>query len=158
MTTNEILAERRGVCRQYVKIFGDMCQVAGIRVKSLKGFAKGYDYEPGKARTVARDRSGSDGLYLFRSAQGDDFVPGESAVHAWNAVFVYGVWRLLDTTWGAGRIERDGTFLKELNEHFFLTDPDEFIYTHFPYDEVRCNSLSEYINHSTYVHGYCQAS
>ena len=27
-------------------------------------------------------------------------------------------------------------FSKQLNEHFFLTDPDEFIYTHFPYDEV----------------------
>ena len=56
--------------------------------------------------------------------------------HAWNAVFLGGFWRLLDCTWGAGKVEEDGTFIKELNEHFFLTDPDELIYTHFPYDEV----------------------
>ena len=68
---------------------------------------------------------------------GNDFVPGDSGVHAWNAVFLSGSWRLLDCTWGAGKINpEDESFTKELNEHFFLTDPDELIFTHFPYDEV----------------------
>ena len=44
---------------------------------------------------------------------------------------------MLDCTFGAGKTNPDGLeFQKQLNEHFFLTDPDEFIYTHFPYDEV----------------------
>ncbi len=90
---------------------------------------------------------------------GDDFVGGESALHFWNAVFISGTWRLLDCCFGAGRIapktaieldngeivideddnndvvEVDGDFIKELDEHFFLTDPDEFVYTHFPFSE-----------------------
>ncbi len=94
---------------------------------------------------------------------GTHFEPGGShaghqpADHAWNAVFFYGGWRLLDCTWGAGRynpaenagatdsrsgsssVGTGGTFEKELNEHYFLTDPDEMIYTHFPYDEVEPN-------------------
>ena len=57
--------------------------------------------------------------------------------HAWNAVHVAGSWRLLDCTFVAGKTNPDGReFQKQINEHFFLTDPDEFIYTHFPYDEV----------------------
>ena len=58
--------------------------------------------------------------------------------HAWNAVHVAGSWRLLDCTFGAGKTNPDGLeFQKQLNEHFFLTDPDEFIFTHFPSDEVK---------------------
>ena len=37
----------------------------------------------------------------FLSA-GTKFVPGESSVHAWNAVFLCGSWWLVDCTWGAG--------------------------------------------------------
>ena len=70
---------------------------------------------------------------------GIDFIPGEGVSHAWNAVFINGSWRLLDCTWGAGSYDLDGNFIREINEHFFLTDPDELIYSHFPYDEV--NSL-----------------
>lgn len=55
-------------------------RLAGIRVKTLNGFAKGYDYRPGH-----------------------QFVPGEDVTHAWNAVFILGAWRFIDTTWGTGK-------------------------------------------------------
>jgi transglutaminase/protease-like cytokinesis protein 3 len=72
-------------------------------------------------------------------------------VHAWNAVFVCGAWRHLDCTWGAGHPpEADvlrpkssasrqqlAAVKKQINEHFFLPDPQELIYSHFPYDEVK---------------------
>ena len=74
------------------------------------------------------------GIHLF---VGNAFVPGEGIDHAWNAVFISGSWRLLDCTWGAGKTDALGQhFKKQLDEHFFITDPDELIYTHFPYDEV----------------------
>ena len=44
----DILRERGGVCRQYVKIFSEMCELGRIRVKNLKGFCKGPGYTPGK--------------------------------------------------------------------------------------------------------------
>ncbi len=69
-------------------------------------------------------------------------MPGEGIDHAWNAVFISGSWRLLDCTWGAGKTDALGHhFKKQLDEHFFLTDPDELIYTHFPFDEVRVVNL-----------------
>ena len=59
------------------------------------------------------------------------------ANHAWNAVYLAGSWRLVDATWGSGSYNpTTHRFERRLNEHFFLTDPEELIYTHFPYDEV----------------------
>ena len=49
MTTRDVLKEKVGVCRQYVQIFSEMCQLANIKVKSLRGFAKGHTYIPGMA-------------------------------------------------------------------------------------------------------------
>ena len=49
MSTLDILRERRGVCRQFVKIFEAMCAEGGVRCKNVKGFAKGNRYVPGNA-------------------------------------------------------------------------------------------------------------
>ena len=60
--------------------------------------------------------------------------------HAWNAVYFLGGWRLLDCTWGAGQVNPETKEYEKLaNEHYFLTDPDELIFTHFPYDEAEAN-------------------
>jgi len=50
--------------------------------------------------------------------------------------------RMLGTqcTWGAGRVNpRTKQFERNLIEHFFLADPEELIYTHFPYNEAEKN-------------------
>ena len=47
MLTQDILRERRGVCKQFVKIFEAMCAEGGVRCKNIKGFAKGDRYVPG---------------------------------------------------------------------------------------------------------------
>ncbi|GFT72918.1 kyphoscoliosis peptidase [Trichonephila clavipes] len=56
-------------------------KLANIRVKRIHGFAKGFDYRPGH-----------------------QFHPGEDITHAWNAVFIFGAWRLIDVTWGTDLI------------------------------------------------------
>ncbi|XP_023237011.1 kyphoscoliosis peptidase-like [Centruroides sculpturatus] len=113
MTAEEVFEKREGVCKDYSKLFNEMCKLANIRVKRLQGFAKGYDYRPG---------------YKFQ--------PGQDITHAWNAVYIFGAWRLIDTTWGTGYTDFTGKFQKKLNEHFFLPDPEVLIWTHFPYDEM----------------------
>ncbi|GFY08346.1 kyphoscoliosis peptidase [Trichonephila clavipes] len=35
--------------------------------------------------------------------------------------------------------DHTGKFQQKLNEHFFLTDPDTMIWTHYPYDEMENN-------------------
>jgi transglutaminase-like putative cysteine protease len=47
MTSTEILKIGEGVCKDYCQLFEDLCRLAGIRVKKIEGFAKGYDYRPG---------------------------------------------------------------------------------------------------------------
>lgn len=79
MSSIEIIRCGEGVCKDYCQLFGDLCDAAGIRVKRIQGFAKGYDYRPGH-----------------------QFKPGEDITHNWNAVYILGAWRFVDTTWGTG--------------------------------------------------------
>ncbi len=48
MSTVDILRERRASGRQFAKVFGEMCELSGVTVKHIKGFAKGTDYMPGQ--------------------------------------------------------------------------------------------------------------
>ena len=74
------------------------------------------------------------------------YKPGDIQ-HAWSAVFIEGYWRLVDPTWGAGKFlyissiwwfvlgemdSESGEYCSNLNEHYFLTDPEEFSFSHFP--------------------------
>ena len=52
MSTRDVLREKCGVCREYVKIFSEMCDIAGFRVKCIRGFAKGPNYIPGKGSYI----------------------------------------------------------------------------------------------------------
>lgn len=52
-----------------------------------------------------------------------------SANHAWNAVQIDGKWHLVDLTWGSGNKQ-------EQLEQFFLTPPEEMIFTHLPADPM----------------------
>jgi hypothetical protein len=86
-----------------------MVSSLGIPVKSIQGFVKGFDYRPG---------------YLFKT--------GQDALHQWNAIFLLGSWRFIDVTMASGFTDHSGLFVKKLNEHYFLTDPEVMIWTHFP--------------------------
>ena len=52
MTTKDILREKIGVCREYVKIFSEFCQLAGFRVKGIRGYTKGPNFVPGMKRAL----------------------------------------------------------------------------------------------------------
>ncbi|XP_042874319.1 kyphoscoliosis peptidase-like isoform X1 [Penaeus japonicus] len=115
-TAQEILSSRAGVSKDYVNLLMELCHLAGIRVKKIHGFAKGHDFRIGRR-----------------------FDPETDPPHFWIAVFLYGSWRLLDPTFGAGYVDAQGRYHPHLQEHFFLTDPDQLIYTHFPYDQHELN-------------------
>ncbi|XP_037087625.1 hillarin-like [Pollicipes pollicipes] len=108
----DVLLRRAGVCREYVLLFSELCDKVGLRAKRLHGFAKNHDYKPGH-----------------------HFRPKEDATHAWSAVFVRGSWRLVDCTWGAGFTDTAGQFVPRVNEFYFLSDPEDLGWTHFPFDD-----------------------
>ncbi|XP_071520428.1 uncharacterized protein [Panulirus ornatus] len=112
-TAEEILTSRAGVSKDYVALLVEMCHLTGLRVKKIHGFARGRDFRVG--RTFEADRD---------------------PLHSWMAVFLYGSWRFLDPTLSAGYMDAQGRYHPHLQEHYFLTDPDHFIHTHYPYDEL----------------------
>ena len=61
-----------------------------------------------------------------------------SELHSWTVVNVEGKWELVDPLLGAGEREsgdQDPSLLQlNIDDHFFLTDPEEFLYSHFPYE------------------------
>lgn len=98
----------------YAMVFDTMCNYAGLHSKIISGYAKGADYRPGQK-----------------------FQPGSNQ-HSWNAVYIYGTWCLIDAHWAARRIiGKQATteeFHYQLDEYFFLTEPAQLIFTHFPDD------------------------
>ncbi|XP_050399570.1 hillarin isoform X2 [Patella vulgata] len=99
----------------YAMVFDTMCNYAGLHSKIISGYAKGADYHPGMK-----------------------FQPGSNQ-HSWNAVYIYGTWCLIDAHWAARRIigkqaqtNVSEEFHYQLDEYFFLPDPHQLIYTHFP--------------------------
>jgi hypothetical protein len=53
--------------------------------------------------------------------------------HVWNAVQLNGNWYLIDNTWGGGYLDENNTYIKLVNDFYFLAEPKQFISTHFPF-------------------------
>ncbi|ESO90318.1 hypothetical protein LOTGIDRAFT_218011 [Lottia gigantea] len=109
----------------YAMVFDTMCNYAGLHSKIITGYAKGADYKPGMK-----------------------FKPGTNQ-HSWNAVYIYGTWCLIDAHWAARRIigkqaqtQSSEEFHYQLDEYFFLPDPHQLIYTHFP-DEAKWQLIEQ---------------
>ncbi|KAL8625924.1 hypothetical protein ACOMHN_012516 [Nucella lapillus] len=100
---------RQAVCQGYSQLFCALCRHANIPCLLVSGLDKGLDYDP---ETI--------------------FTPTTKTNHAWNIVYVKGEWRPLDVTWGSGHLDESRRFQRKLTEHWFLTDPAEFITDHFP--------------------------
>lgn len=94
--------------------------LADVQTERINGYSKGFNYVDGKRFT--------------------DTNPN----HAWNAVYLDNNWWLLDATWGAGYVDENREFVGQYSEHYFLTDPRQFIYDHYPVD-VNWQLLEEMI-------------
>ncbi|VEL07198.1 unnamed protein product [Protopolystoma xenopodis] len=86
-----------------------------MHCKLLIGYAKGAEYAAGMR---------------FSGRQGQ---------HSWNAVLVHGTWRLVDCHWAARRLIGKCASVENvrygLDMFYFLANPGQFIYTHFPHDK-----------------------
>ncbi|XP_013404632.1 uncharacterized protein LOC106169646 [Lingula anatina] len=123
----------------HAHLFFTLCRLAQLPCVIVNGINKSAAYEIG--RPVDKRRM---------AAQ-------------WNAVYVDGEWRLMDVFWASscvvGRTSKEWTLLDidgkivsddsddyeegdeegethhRINEFFFMPDPDQFIFTHFPNDQ-----------------------
>lgn len=51
--------------------------------------------------------------------------------HAWNVLEVNKIYYIIDSTWGSG-YATDDKYTKKLKEFYFCSNPEYFIFTHFP--------------------------
>ena len=153
---NELFKLKQGICKDYCILFSEMCHLAGIRVKLIQGFAKGFDHKPGycfkpgrmaiekKSPEISKNPGNKDpgkGNSKIREKETGGISSSEDRdlTHNWNAVYILGSWRLIDTTWGTGYTDHSGQFQLKLNEHFFLTDPEVLVWSHYPFDQNEAN-------------------
>ena len=96
LTTVDILRDKAGTRRDFVTIFTEMCEVAGIKFKTITGFIKDDNYHPGIAKIQSH-------LQTFIHLSGERFDKRKSPLESWVAVFVENDWRLVDPLLGAGK-------------------------------------------------------
>ena len=106
-TPEGVFRNGKTVCSGYARLFKDIASYLGLNVLSIKGYIKGFRYQPEK------------------KAKKD---------HEYNVVNIDGNWHAIDCTRGAGYIEGK-KYIKEFNEFYFLTNPEFLIKSHFPKDE-----------------------
>ncbi|XP_055026911.2 kyphoscoliosis peptidase, partial [Misgurnus anguillicaudatus] len=112
-STDEVIRQGKGVCSGYSCLCVEMCRDVGIECVEVSGYSKGMGYQAG------------------------DSLAEKHSDHEWNAVFVGGQWWLLDACWGAGTVNmKTQTFVKRYDDYYFLTEPSEFINSHFPDDQT----------------------
>ena len=91
-------------------LFKRLCAYAGLHCEVVKGYSKSTEYLPGEEFVDTRYRN------------------------TWNAVFAAGGWRLVQCNWAMlnlhSKAERETR--KFYQDHYFLTDPDKFIFEFFP--------------------------
>jgi hypothetical protein len=106
---NERIAEKvlnTGVafCEGYSRLFKTLCDHAGIKAEIIYGYA----------------RTNNNRRFAVN--------------HTWNSVFIDSTWYLLDVTWASGVVSYGNEYIRQYNDFYFLTPPDEFIRDHYPED------------------------
>ncbi len=100
----KVLYKGVAFCEGYSRLFKALCDHAGIKAEIIYGYA----------RTNSNRRFGVN--------------------HTWNAVYLDSAWHLLDVTWASGVVTFANEYIRQYNDFYFLTPPDQFIRDHYPED------------------------
>lgn len=107
--TNKTIKSGMGVCQGYAALFHTVCDFMGIECLDIAGTSK--------------SNTGNIGL-----------LP-KASDHVWNAVKVWGEWKLMDITWAAGAMDgRTNRFVRDFNDAYYFTSPAVFFLNHYPDD------------------------
>ncbi len=124
----KLIKQKRTICTGYAYLIKELCFFANIECEIINGYGRTVD-------------SNVETLDLIN--------------HSWNAVKLNDKWYLCDATWANGYSDSKGTFVKEYNDGYFLTEPDLFKKSHIPENQKWTLLLSQVdsINISPLVYG-----
>ncbi len=107
---SKIVRKNKAVCQGFSNLLKEMCNTVNIPCDVIVGYTK----------TEVKD--------INKKLKKTD--------HAWNSVQLYGNWYLVDVTWATSKYNVvTHKYMKEFDEHYFLTAPQKFILDHFPQDK-----------------------
>jgi hypothetical protein len=126
-----VIKNKLAVCAGFANLYQALGEKLGLKINTVTGLAKGYDYE------------------------GDSYDNVEDASnHAWNAINIDGVWTIFDATWGQGygTTNTKGKLVskKEVGNDWFNVDPKISIFSHLP-EESDKQFLSPTISFETFL-------
>lgn len=101
----KLIKQKRTVCTGYAYLIKELCFFSNIECEIINGYGRTFE-------------SNVESLDLVN--------------HSWNAVKLNNKWYLCDATWASGYSDSKGTFVKEYNEGYFLTEPKLFEKNHIP--------------------------
>lgn len=109
---NYVIANKKAICGGYAALLKFFCDAFNIENRVIEGYG----------------RTGKRGIHIRQDKLRTN--------HAWNAVNINGVWRLMDATWAAGFVDDSDedklVYYKDYEETYYFTAPDEMILNHFP--------------------------
>lgn len=122
----DALLYRKSICAGFAQFFQALAEYAGLECEVIEGYAR-------RPQDI-----------------GTSFA---KINHAWNAVKLQDKWYLLDVTWGVVDSIRtvNNLYDNPAFEFYFLTDPDKFVFTHFP-KNTKWLLSSESIDKRTFEH------
>ncbi|CAF1233539.1 unnamed protein product [Adineta steineri] len=107
-SAESVFRTRKGVCAGFSRLYKSLCDQLALKCEEISGYAKGYGF-------AVREETA--------------FLKTD---HAWNVVEIGRYWYPLDATWGTGHLNEQDIFNRELDTFYFLTRPDQLIYSHLP--------------------------
>jgi transglutaminase/protease-like cytokinesis protein 3 len=108
--TDKVVRKNKAVCQGFSNLLKEMCNAINIPCEVITGYTK----------TEVKD--------INKTLKKTD--------HAWNCVQLYGTWYLVDVTWATSKYNVvTRKYMKEFDEHYFLTPPQKFILDHYPKDK-----------------------
>ncbi|MHB8260728.1 MAG: transglutaminase domain-containing protein [Bacteroidia bacterium] len=107
---DKIVRKNKAVCQGFSNLLKEMCNTVNIPCEVIAGYTK----------TETKD--------INKALKKTD--------HAWNCVQLYGTWYLVDVTWATSKYNvLTHKYMKEFDEHYYLTPPQKFILDHYPKDK-----------------------
>lgn len=100
----KVLKRKVAFCDGYARLFKTLCDHAGIPCEIIFGYAR------------------------------NNISKRFAVNHTWNAVYLDSAWQLLDVTWASGFVTYSNQYIKQYNDLYFLTPPEQFIKDHYPED------------------------
>lgn len=110
--TDRLLKGVKSGKETYHQLYKKLCSYAGLHCEVVLGYSKGAGYKPGMR------------------------MDGQAFRNSWTVVNIDGSWRLVNCTWAARHVTGHKDKLPEIyhkyDEFYFLTDPEDHIYQHYP--------------------------